>query len=62
MVCLWYDIVKDNQIREKSMSENIANDTAVEALETAAENIAKEELRKQINEEFVDPSGGEHDE
>ena len=44
------------------MSENMANDTAVEALETAAENIAKEELRKQINEEFVDPDAGKHEE
>ena len=43
------------------MSENLTNDTAIDAMETAAENVAKEELRKQINEEFVDPSGGVHD-
>jgi DNA gyrase subunit B len=45
------------------MSENLTNtDNAVEALEVAAENIAQDELRKQINEEFVDPSGGVHEE
>lgn len=44
------------------MSENLTNDTATEALNNAAETIAKEELRKQINEEFVDPDEGKHDE
>ena len=53
---------KDFRLGEKYMSENLTNDTATEALNNAAETIAKEELRKQINEEFVDPDEGKHDE
>ena len=47
------------------MSENtqdIINDKGAEALSTAVENSVNEELRKQMNEEFVDPSGGVHEE
>ncbi len=47
------------------MSENIQdiiNDKGAEALNTAVENSVNEELRKQMNEEFVDPSGGVHEE
>ena len=44
------------------MSENLTNDNAVEALEQAAEKVAQDELRKQINEEFTDPSGGVREE
>ena len=47
------------------MSENtqdIINDKGAEALSTAVENSVNEELRKQMNEEFVDPSGGIHEE
>lgn len=46
------------------MSENIQdviNDNGVNALDTAVENSVNEELRKQMNEEFVDPSGGVHE-
>lgn len=47
------------------MSENtqdVINDKGAEALSTAVENSVNEELRKQMNEEFVDPSGGVHEE
>ena len=47
------------------MSENtqdIINEKGAEALSTAVENSVNEELRKQMNEEFVDPSGGVHEE
>ena len=47
------------------MSENtqdLINDKGAEALSTAVENSVNEELRKQMNEEFVDPSGGIHEE
>ena len=47
------------------MSENtqdIINDKGAEALSTTVENSVNEEFRKQMNEEFVDPSGGIHEE
>ena len=47
------------------MSENtqdIINDKGAEALSTAVENSVNEEFKKQMNEEFVDPSGGVHEE
>lgn len=54
------------QIGEKFMSENttqdVINDNGAQALNTAVENGINEELRKQMNEEFVDPSGGVHEE
>ena len=47
------------------MSENtqdIINEQGAQALSTAVENSVNEEFKKQMNEEFVDPSGGVHEE
>lgn len=43
-------------------TQDIINEKGAEALSTAVENNINEELRKQMNEEFVDPSGGVHEE
>ena len=54
-------ILKELRLGEKFMSENMT-DKGLEALAQAEDNRAKEELKKQINDEFTDPFANEHEE